>query len=301
MQRLTQRFWRGALIAGLLIAVSVTPRAQPAPGEDQTVLALDTALAGAMRDGDKSAARKLLTLEFSYIDEDGKLHERKPFLADLKGLAPEAATDVDVKIYGLVGMVTGKRKSALGNDVFYLDIWVKEKRAWRALAMQDIAIAASDAPVSGSDAIEAAKLRSERAKISECKNPCETIPYRVRSPAEQDVVNVFQAIAKATFAHDAEAYAKHFAAEFVHYETGFPPVAKSQSVARIEADKAHNNPSILSAIQSMRLWVFGDGAAMISTNGVPEESEPLMRVARVWVKRSGQWQMAISVLTYVKQ
>jgi hypothetical protein len=301
MQRIMQRFWRGALIAGLLITVGVTPRAQPAPGEDQAVLAVDTALADAMRDGDKSAVRKLLTLEFTYTDEDGRLHERKPFLADLKGLAPEAATDVDVKIYGLVGTVTGKRKSALGNDVFYLDIWVKEKRSWRALAMQDVAVAPPGAPVSGSDAVEAAKLRSELAKISECRNPCETIPYRVRSPAEQDVVNVFQAIAKATFAHDAEAYAKHFAAEFVHYESGFPPVSKSQGVARIEAEKAHSSPSILSAIQSMRLWVYGDGAAMISTNGAPDESEPLMRVARIWVKRNGQWQMAISALTYVKQ
>ncbi len=300
MQRVTQRFWRGALIAGLLIAVGVAPRAQPAPGEDQAVLTADTALAAAMRDGDKSAARKLLTLEFTYTDENGRLHERKPFLADLKGFAPEAATDVDVKIYGLVGMVTGKRKSALGNDVFYLDIWVKEKRSWRALAMQDVVVAASGAEAA-SDAAEAGKLRSELAKISECKNPCETIPYRVRSPAEQDVINTFQAIAKATFARESEIYAKHFAAEFVHYESGFQPVPKEQAVARIKAEKAHNSPAILSAIQSMRLWVYGDGAAMLSSNGTPDESEPLLRIARVWVKRNGQWQMAVSVLTYVKQ
>lgn len=300
MQRLTQRFWRGALIAGLLIAVGVSPRAQPAPGENQAVLAADTALADAMRDGDKSAARKLLTLEFAYTDEDGKLHERKPFLADLKSLAPEAATDVDVKIYGLVGMVTGKRKSALGNDVFYLDIWVKEKRSWRALAMQDVVVAAPGGPKNGLESSEAIKLREELAKVFDCKNPCETIPYRVRSPAEQDVVNVFQAIEKATYAHDAESYGKRLADEFVHYETDVSSASKSERIARVEYEKAHNIPAIVTAIQSMRLWVYGDGAAMISASGVPNDTEPLLRIARVWVKRNGQWQMAISVQTYVK-
>ena len=55
--------------------------------------------------------------------------------------------------------------------------------------------------------------RGELAKVFDCKNPCETIPYRVRSPAEQDIVTTFQAIAKAAFAHDSEAYAKHLADE----------------------------------------------------------------------------------------
>ncbi len=50
----------------------------------------------------------------------------------------------------------------------------------------------------------------------------------------------------------------------------------------------------------MRLWVYGDGAAMISNNGLPDVSEPLMRVARVWVKRNGQWLMVISVQTEIK-
>jgi ketosteroid isomerase-like protein len=299
MQRVTQRFWRAALAAGLLVAVLVAPRAEPAPGEDQLVLAADTALADAMRAGDKSAVRRLLSLEFTYTDANGALHGRKQFVTDLKSVAPAAATGVNVKIYGLVAMVTGNRKSALGSDVFYLDIWVKEKRAWRALAMQDVLVAAG-ALAAGPVTPEEAGLRGELAKVFDCKNPCETIPYRVRSPAEQDIVNTFQAIAKATFAHDADGYAKHLADEFMHYESGVAPAAKPERVAHVENEKAHNIPAILTAIQSMQLWVYGDGAAMLSVNGVPGDSEPLLRIARVWVKRNGQWQMAISVQTDVK-
>ena len=50
----------------------------------------------------------------------------------------------------------------------------------------------------------------------------------------------------------------------------------------------------------MRLWVFGDSAVMISEQGIPEDTEPLLRIARVLVKRNGQWQMVISVQTVIE-
>ena len=34
------------------------------------------------------------------------------------------------------------------------------------------------------------------ARPYECKNPCQTLPYRVRSLPEQDIVTSFQAIEK---------------------------------------------------------------------------------------------------------
>jgi hypothetical protein len=199
-----------------------------------------------------------------------------------------------VKIYGLVAMVTGHHKSPQGNEAFFLDIWAKQKGAWRALTMQDVVLAADRAPPAAPEPPSAA------GKSSECKNPCQTMPYRVRSPAEQDIVNVFQAIEKAAFAHDAVEWGKHIADEFVDYRSGYAPITKSGRVALIEDQKRNNIPEVLSAIQSMRLSVYGDGAAMISTNGVPDDAEPLLRVARVWVKRNGQWQMAIRIQTAIK-
>jgi len=50
----------------------------------------------------------------------------------------------------------------------------------------------------------------------------------------------------------------------------------------------------------MRLAVYGDGAVMITTETAPDNSHPPYRAARVWVKRNGQWQMAISAHTEVK-
>jgi hypothetical protein len=302
MRGAMQRWWLGIVIAAALIAVLAELKAQTAPGEDALVLEADQALSVAMRGDDKSVARKLLSLQFTFVDARGKIHERKDFLADLKTAAAAPPSDSAVKIYGRIGMVTGHRKSADGRDVFFLDIWAKQKRTWRALVSQDVALAEGEARGVTPIKPDAAELEARRqiVKFLDCKNPCETIPYRVRSPVEQDIVNTFQTTEKATFAHDAAEYAKHMADEFVHYRSDSPPISRSERIAIIEDQKKQNIPAILTAIQSMRLWVYGDGAAMISDNGVPDDTQPLLRIARVWVKRNGQWQMAISVQTDVK-
>jgi hypothetical protein len=283
-----------ALVAGVLLAVLAEPKAQPAPGEAGLVQAANAMLGDALHSGDKSVARKLLALQFTYTDEAGAVHARKEFLADLKSAAAAPATDAKVVVYGTVAMVTGHRKSAQDGDTFLLRIWVKQKDAWRILTMQDVGLGASIVGPGEPD------VPGVQAGAYACKNPCLAIPYRVRSPAEQDVVNALQALQKARVAHDAAEWGKHIADEFMHYQSGYAPISKSSRIATIEEQKAQNTPAVLSAIQNMRLWVFGDGAAMISSDGVGDDSEPLLRVARVWVKRNGQWQMALSAQTVIK-
>lgn len=289
-----RRWWLGGFVAAAVVAVLAEPKAQPGPSEEAQVLAADESLGVAMRAGDRSIARRLLSLQFTFVDANGKVHVRRDFLADLKSDAPASASGATVKVYGLVGVVTGHRVAALGDDTFFLDIWAKQKRAWRALAVQEVVLGAAEARPDASAAL------AGDAALSACRNPCETIPYRVRSPAEQDVVNAFQAVENATFAHDAAEWRKRVADEFVHYRSGHAPMPRAEGVALIEDHKERNIPAVPSAVQSMRLWVYGNGAAMISTNGVPDESKPLLRVARAWVKRDGQWQMAISAQTDVK-
>ena len=262
--------------------------------EDALVLAADEALSAALRAGDKSIARRMLSLQFSFVDEDGKVHERKEFLSDLKRVAAAPASDTKIKIYGRVAMLTGHRKSVHDSDVFFLDIWAKQKGAWRAMVAQDVVLAASNAPPA------AAPAAKTDANPYECKNPCQTIPYRVRSPAEQDVVNAFQAIEKASVGHDAEEWSKHVADDFVLYGSGRKPGPKSDRIATIKRQKETDAAVRVGEIETMRLSVYEDGAAMIATHALPDNSRPPYRAARVWVKRNGQWQMAISVQTEIK-
>ena len=294
MRMAVPRWTLGVLIAGVLGAILVESRAQLAPGDEAQVLTADQALGDAVRAGDKSIARRLLSLQFTFVDANGKVHERRDFIGDLKSSAAAASTDTKAKIYGRIGAVTGNRKTADGNEAFFLDIWAKQKGSWRALVMQDVVLAAGSASPGPPSAPH------PEEKTSECKNPCLTIPYRVRSPAEQDIVNSFQAIEKAVVAHDADEWARHVADEFVLYGSNRAPIPKSSRIATIKRQKDNNTPVTVGEVESMRLSVYDDGAAMIASHAVPNGSRPPYRAARVWVKRNGQWQMTISVQTDIK-
>ena len=291
MRSAMQRWWLGVLVGGVLVAILAELRAQPVPSEEAAVLAADQALGTAMRGGETAVARKLFSLQFTYVDADGKVHERKDCLGDLKNLAATPVAEPVVKIYGRIGMVTGHRKSTDGRDVFFLDIWAKQKRAWRALASQDVVLASGDTP---------RPAPAAAATPYDCKNPCQSIPYRVRSPAEQDIVNSFQAIEKAAIGHNADEWAKHVADEFVLYGSGRPPIPRSGRIATINRQKENNTAVRVGEVEAMRLSAYDDGAAMIASHVMADNSRPPYRAARVWVKRNGQWQMAISVQTDVK-
>jgi len=292
--------WLGALVAGVFVAAFALSRTQSTAeaiaGDETPVLAADAALGEAVRAGDKTAARRLLALQFGFIDADGKNHMRRDFLSDLKSHTAAPISDVKVRLYGLLATVTGHRTSSSDTEVFFLDIWAKQKGTWRALLMQEVVTAAADAPVA---TVGEAPPATEPPQI-ECRNPCQTIPYRVRSPAEQEIILTFQAVEKAVLAHDAAEWERHVADEFVRYGTGQAPVSKAERSAAIDRQKEANSAVTVGEVEMMRLAVYGDGAAMTALQTMPDHSRPPYRAVRIWVRRNGQWQMAISVHTDVK-
>jgi hypothetical protein len=287
--------WLGAVAIGALIAVFAVSKsqskAQPGARDEAVVLAADEALGQAMRSGDKTIARRLLSLQFTFVDAGGKIHGRRDVLAGLKGVAATGVSDAKVRRYGLLAMVTGHRKSTSGRDVFFLDVWARQKGAWRALVMQDLADTASDTPT--------ASLTSHReTAAAACKNPCQIIPYRVRSASEQDIVNAYQTMVKAVVARQPDAWGRHVADEFVLYGTGRAPLSKSDRVTAIE--RQQEDGTSIGEVQAMRLSVYGDGAVMTASEALPGGVQPPHRTTRVFVKRNGQWQMAISAYTDVE-
>jgi Domain of unknown function (DUF4440) len=280
-----------ALLAASLVTVHIIrTRAQSA---EEFVAAADRALADAMRTADRSTARRLLSLQFSYTDEAGRAYSRREFLADLKNLSAAPAGDPKLTMYGLLATVAGDRKSADGNTAFFLDIWAKQRGAWRTLARQNVMLA-------DGAALAASASSPDDGKAIECTNPCQTMPYRVRSPAEQDVLNAFLAIEKASIAHDAQEWSKHVADEFMLYRSGYAPIDKTARIAAIERQKQAGSPETVGELQAVHLSVYGDAAAMITTQMVPDNSRPPYRAARVWVKRNGQWLMTVSVQTDIQ-
>jgi Domain of unknown function (DUF4440) len=281
----------GVVAAGVLIAVFVLPKAQPKARSvalDEVVLAADQALGAAMRTGDRASARRLLTLQFTYVDADGKIHPRREFLGDLKTIAARPATEVKIRNFGSLAMMTGKHTSAQGGDVFFLDVWVRQKGAWRALLMQDV-------PIRANAALRPIQIADLDARA--CDNPCNSIPYRARSAAEQDVTKTYQIITKAIAARDAGAWAKYVADEFVSYASSRAPLARSSRIAAIE-DRNDDGAARVGEVKTMRLSVYGDGAVMVATES--NGPQPAYRAARVFVKRDGRWLMAATAQTDLK-
>ena len=289
-RRAVRRFALALLAASLVTAHIIRTRAQSA---EEFVATADRALADAMHTADRTMARKLLSLQFSYTNEAGRAYSRREFLADLKNLSAATAGDPKLTMYGLLATVSGERNSPDGNTAFFLDIWVKQKGAWRALARHNVLLADGAAPAAS------ASSRGD-GKAIECTNPCQTMPYRVRSPAEQDVLNAFLAIEKASIAHDAQEWSKHVTDEFMLYRSGYVPIDKAARIAAMERQQQAGSPVTVGELQAVQLSVYGDAAAMITTQMLPDNSRPPYRAARVWVRRNGQWLMTVSVQTDIQ-
>jgi hypothetical protein len=273
------------------------PRVRPSSDRD-LVLSAAEKLAAAIRRGNKAAADKLLTRAFTFIDAAGKQHSRRSVLAQLKAAPDSGAARVKVRTFGRVAIVTGASKSAQArqrSDLFAVDIWVKSHDGWKALIHHNNVLARPGAPAGH----PAAQPRPAGAKPPDCNNPCAFVPYQPKSQAERDIITAFQTLERAVTRNDADEWAKHVADEFVVYRTGQQPTDKALRIDFINRQQAINGESFVAEVAWMKLWVLGDAAVMRADHMMPGNRRPPYRATRVWVKRDGCWQMALSQQTTI--
>ena len=55
----------------------------------------------------------------------------------------------------------------------------------------------------------------------------------------------------------------------------------------------------MAEIERMKLWAFGDAVVMRADHKMPGNRRPPYRATRLWVKRDGRWQMAVSQQTTI--
>jgi len=173
---------------------------------------------------------------------------------------------------------------------------VKDDAGWRALIHHNNVLARPDAPQSqhGSQT-----PRPPAAKPPDCKNPLETLPYKPKSQAERDIIAAFQTLEGAVTRNDADEWVKHMADEFVVYRTNQHPTTKAERAAFIRTLGAINAETFVAEVAWMKLWVLGNAAVMRADHVMPGNRRPPYRATRLWVKRDGRWQMAMSQQTTV--
>src|SRR5262245_10391590 len=277
---------------------AATPARKARTTDRAAVLAAASSLAAAIRRGNKAAAEKLLARDFSFVDAAGKVHSRRSVLGNLKAGPNHSGTKSKVKTYGRVALVTGMEKSAQAGkrpDLFAVDIWVNGNDGWRALIHHNNVLAGKSTP----HAHPAATPRRPGAKPPRCPNPLEFVPYKPKSQAERDIITAFQTLEKAVTRNDPVEWPKHIADEFVVYRTKQHPTTKADRVAFIAAQQAVNGETWVAEVTWMKLWVFGHAAVMRADHAMPGNRRPPYRATRLWVKRDGHWQMALSQQTTI--
>jgi ketosteroid isomerase-like protein len=259
------------------------------------VRAAQERLSQALREGNRAALGELLSRDFSFVDAQGRLLARPEFFKELATLAPGPDRGVKVRDYGRVALVTGRRKSARKSGVYFVTIWVQRPAGWRALIHQDNVLAGKDE----SPAHAAPQPRPPDAKPPDCDNPLKAVPYRPQSAAEREIIKSFQQLETAVTRNDADAWMTHMADEFVVTRTRQHPTSKAQRAEAMRKLQAINAETWVAEVESMRLWVLGDAAVMQAQHRMPGDRRPPYRAVRIWVKRDGRWQMALSQQTTI--
>ena len=264
--------------------------------DSEAIRAMQTWLGASLRGGDKPGVRKLVSSQFTWINEHGTILSRTALLGGLSVAAfPRSDTGVKVRMYGDIALVSGRRKSTGGETLYFTDIWIKGAAGWRALIRHDNILAAADVP----DAPHAPQPRLAGAKPPDCANPIDFVPYTPKSKAERDIIASFQALENAVIHNDATEWVKHVADEFVVTRTGQHPTTKAGRVAVIEKQASVNGETFVAEVEWMNLWVKGDAAVMRADHRMPGNRRPPYLATRIWLKRDGRWLMAMSQQTAI--
>jgi hypothetical protein len=274
------------------LALAFSPLAMAIPDAD--AVAADRSLTSATAKADQSSAGKLLDTEFTWTDRTGKTRSKTEILPALASLAADNDADVKVIDAGEVVLIHGSHRIPSQNAaVRFVRVWIKRPQAWQLLVYQETTKAEKNPEKrSGFGA------PSNGAPVA-CENPCKMVPYKPDTPAEQEVVSMWQAVERTVLTNDVEAWTPNFTDDFIFVTPdGGAPLNKADRVAMITELQRANTTLIPAEVVSMKVWVLGDAAVMRS------EHKPLhgkvLHVTRLFEKHGGHWQIAFGQQTWVE-
>lgn len=249
-------------------------------------------LAAAVKETDEAALQDLLDEDFTAVDLQGRAHGPEAALAGLAGNAYGAELKPEIHDYGTAVLLTDRRPGD-GGELTAIEVWVKRPAGWRLLThhVNRIADPASPPPH------PAHVARAPDAPPAKCPNPLQYVPYEATRDEERGVITAFQTLEDAVVRNDGDEWVPWVADEFIVFRTGQVPTTKAGRVEAMRRQKAINAEIFVAAVEAMRLWVFGDVVVMRADHLMPGNRRPPYRATRLWVRRDGRWQMAISQQT----
>jgi hypothetical protein len=247
---------------------------------EQRALAADRAFVEAAAKSDTAALDKLLDVQFTWTDANGKTLTRQ---GALQQTPRPAISDADAQItahnYGTLESI----QVHSGND-HALHVWVNRSAGWRLLVYQEVRLL---------DALPA----NTPGTGGTCDNPCKTIPYEPKTQNEHDVVSSFMALQTYTVAQDSANWGKYVADEFEAANSNSDQMlTKRGRMEDLERGKMAGYRPM--PVVEMRVLDFNTAAILISKHQ-PEHAKPV-HITRVWIKRDSRWMEAASYQTRIE-
>jgi len=244
---------------------------------DHDLLDADRAFVRAFTKGDAVAVAGMLDDDMNMVDIHGRvlhkpqLKQKLPTspLGDEAGLEPSAFQYSDVA-----------HVSVARDKVFILRIWVKRAAGWRLMIWHEVSQNFPPAP--------------HGTPKKEWDNPCYKLPYEPKTQDERDCLKSWQELEIAVMHHEPEIWAAHCADEFM-VAGAARRHSKADRLAVLEEQKRTGVNSAPAPLLAARMFGFSE-AMIMSCEHQPFHGKQ-NRVSRVFVKRGGQWLMAVSFQT----
>jgi hypothetical protein len=252
-------------------------------GGDTPATVADHAFVQAAAKKDSEEIGKLLDADFTWTNAEGKTIKRAEVVSSVprSPMEDESTAEIEHRDYGQVVAILGSR-----DKIHVLRVWVKRAANWRLLLYHEVSQAETAQSASGTG-------------VAECQNPCKSVPYQPKNESEQAVIAAWQALETGVTNHDASAWAPHVDDSFVTVSSSSDhPVFKADRIATLNLQKQTGYPSAPAPLVSAQMFDFGNTIVMTCLHQ-PYHGKPV-HVSRVWLKKNGQWVMAISFQTTIQ-
>ena len=254
-----------------------------AAAQESAALQADREFVQAASKGDAAALGKILDQDFTWTNADGKTISR----ADVLGSVPKPALGDEAGAHQLRQTRSQVEAIMVDRDKTHvLRLWAKRGSAWRLLVYHEVALGLQQVTAPGPG-------------VTDCENPCKTVPFRPKNEEEQAIIASWQALEIGVTNHDSAAWAPHIADEFAMLgSTNDHPLTKADRIATLNLQKQTGRGTAPAPLVSAQMFDFGDSVVMTCLHQ-PYAGKPV-HVSRLWIKRDGKWIMSISFQTTIQ-
>jgi hypothetical protein len=290
-----KRFFANALTACLLFGAALFALSAPphvVADDTPTFRQADKNLADALASGDKKTVASLLDERFQWVEANGRIHTKAQVLDDLVQFAADNEGALDARTVDFLGQV--ERVLGIHHNQRFAHLWVKNPAGWQAFVFLNIPI-----PAERPDYMAPPGPPTEADKV--CENPCKTLPYKPENAAEEGAMATWFRLKNDEWHPNPEDWAAH--ADDNH-ETLTPraDIPKLQHVEELAEERklyGENGGSGGSAVQSMRMFDFGNVVIMQAFQGRNPSAKPTSWNLRVFLNRGDGWTIALSAQTNI--